>query len=511
MGVNMKKIIILIKNVALVYVFILFLFIEVSEIVAQTDECATCPKVLLTHSGKTGLKGEYFNNKNLVGEPFYTRIDTQINFNWQNSSPIPGVINEDKFSVRWTGQLKTPGTDKYEIGLMADNGFRLYLNNELIIDAWENHQAGSSLGTPIQLEKDKSYDLKIEYFENIGTSSVIFSLKKYNPKPEISSAYYKTDVKKLISIHDEADIAKVKNDLIQFIFGEEGLQYDKMPTEIEESFDDPRYNDIESLQTITKLVVKMDFGLDSKIYHFNPKSKKNRIVLYHQGHRGDFIKGKSVIKKFLENDYSVLAFSMPLTGMNSTPLVNLSKFGFLKLTEHDHIKFLNPTSGHPIKYFIEPIVVAINYLKQNFKYEDITMVGLSGGGWTTTLAAAVDSRIKNSFPVAGSYPIYLRSESKRDWGDWEQNIPELLRKSNYLEMYILGSYGEGRKQVQIINKYDACCFAGTKWKTYYSEVSDRVKNLNKGDWDLWLDDTHKEHKVSEYILQDILGEIEYEK
>ena len=75
-------------------------------------------------------------------------------------------------------------------------------------------------------------------------------------------------------------------------------------------------------------------------------------------------------------------------------------------------------------------------------------------------------------------------------------------------MYILGSYGEGRKQVQIVNKFDACCFAGTKWKTYYSEVSDRVKNLNKGAWDLWLDDAHKEHKVSEYILQNILSEIE---
>lgn len=474
----------------------------------STDECPTCPKIFFTHSKKGGLEAEYFNNKNLKGEPALKRIDKQINFNWQFNSPVEGIINEDKFSVRWTGQLKAPGSGKYEIGLKADNGFRLFLNKRMIIDAWDSHQAGSFKGKIIELEKDKFYDIKIEYFENVGTSSIIFSLEKYEIKPEIAPVYYETDVKNLISIHNEADVAKVKNDLIQFIFGKDGLQYKKMPTEIEENFEDPRYKDIKSLQSITKIVVKMDFGLDSKIYHFNPKSKKNKVVLYHQGHGGDFIIAKSTIKEFLDNGYSVLAFSMPLKGMNSKPRVKLSRIGLLKLTEHNHIKFLNPSVGHPVKYFIEPIVVAINYLKENFKYEDITMVGLSGGGWATTLAAAVDSRIKNSFPVAGSYPIYLRSESGRDWGDWEQTIPELLRKSNYLEMYILGSYGKGREQVQVINKYDACCFAGTKWKTYYSEVSDRVKKLNNGDWDLWLDDTHKEHKVSEYILQNILGEIE---
>ena len=135
------------------------------------------------------------------------------------------------------------------------------------------------------------------------------------------------------------------------------------------------------------------------------------------------------------------------------------------------------------------------------------MIGISGGGWTTTLVSALDNRIKYSFPVAGTSPIYLRSE--RDWGDWEQTIPELLHNSNYLEMYILGAYGKGRKQIQIINKYDACCFAGTKWKTYYSEVSNRVKDLNNGNWDLWLDETHKGHKISEYILEKILNEMKH--
>lgn len=75
------------------------------------------------------------------------------------------------------------------------------------------------------------------------------------------------------------------------------------------------------------------------------------------------------------------------------------------------------------------------------------MMGLSGGGWTTVLYAALDPRIMRSYPVAGSWPIYLRFASPRDWGDYEETIPELYKTVNYLEMYILGSYGEGRKQL----------------------------------------------------------------
>ena len=106
----------------------------------------------------------------------------------------------------------------------------------------------------------------------------------------------------------------------------------------------------------------------------------------------------------------------------------------------------------------------------------------------------------------GFLQAYLRNIFT-DWGDWEQTIPELLHIANYLELYVLGAIGEGRGQVQVINKYDDCCFAGTKWKTYYTELSERVKSLS-GYWDLWLDDTHKEHKISEYIMQKILRELE---
>ncbi|MEN8194429.1 MAG: PA14 domain-containing protein, partial [Bacteroidota bacterium] len=411
-------------------------------------------------------------------------------------------------SARWSGQLKAPGSGEYEIGMKSDNGFRLFLNNKLVIDAWSSHEAGSYKGKVVRLNEDELYDIKIEFFENVGTCSIVFSLEKYEVKPEIPPVYFETDMNKLISIQSENDALQLRNNLIEFVFGNNELPLDKLPYKVEEDYSDPEYNDIKSLKVINKITVKMDYELESVIYHFNPESKKNKVVLYHQGHRGDFINGKSVIKGFLDNGYSVVAFSMPLIGMNNKPYVTIPKLGKIHLTQHEHFKFLEPQNGHSVKYFIEPVFTTINYLENKYNYDYVIMTGISGGGWTTTMAAAIDTRIKISFPVAGSYPIYLRSGSDRDSGDWEQSIPDLLQTANYLELYILGAYGDHRKQVQVVNKYDACCFSGTKWKTYYPEVFSRVKKLNKGTWDLWLDDTHKEHKISEYILQNILSELE---
>jgi hypothetical protein len=134
------------------------------------------------------------------------------------------------------------------------------------------------------------------------------------------------------------------------------------------------------------------------------------------------------------------------------------------------------------------------------------MMGISGGGWTTTLMAAVDSRIRISFPVAGSYPIYLRSN--RGWGDWEHSIPELYKTVNYLEMYILGAYGNQRMQLQIINQFDSCCIAGIKSETYKDIVIRRIKLLGSGHWDLFVDDSHTEHIISDLATQRIIAELD---
>ena len=327
---------------------------------------------------------------------------------------------------------------------------------------------------------------------------------------EVSQEYNETDIAILISIHQVQDISARRSELISYLWGEEVLP-SSLPTVIEKQFTDKRYADIASLHHIEKLVISMEFGLDSLVYHFMPKKPNNKVVLYHQGHHGDFFKSKEQIKQLLDNGYSVIAFAMPLLGLNNQPSIWLPRNGQLKLSTHEQMQYLLPERGHPIKYFIEPVVVTLNYLKTSYDYSSISMVGISGGGWTTTIVAAIDTRIEKSFPVAGSYPIYLRSNSPRDWGDYEQVEPGLYSTVNYLELYVLAAFGANRKQLQIINKYDPCCFAGTKWKTYKDTVSSRVQKIGAGEFDLFLDESHMEHQISDVGMTRIIGELDATK
>lgn len=328
---------------------------------------------------------------------------------------------------------------------------------------------------------------------------------KFKPFVENKDKIYgETNVQELISIKRSSDVAEYRKKTIEFLWGQPRIPT-SLPSSVVNNYEDNRYSDIASLDRIDKLTITMEFGLESNIYHFIPKEPNNKVVLYHQGHGGDFYNGKEQIEQFIQNGYTVVGLSMPLLGLNNQPEISSVKFGKLKLSTHEHIKLLSPERGHPIKYFIEPVVIVLNYLKNEYDYSSVSMVGISGGGWTATIAAAVDTRIKNSFHVAGSYPIYLRSN--RDWGDYEQTVPELYNLVNYLDLYVLGSYGNNRKQLQIINMYDACCFAGTKWKTYKNIVQAHVSKLGSGQFDLFLDDSHHEHLISDNALDQIMDEL----
>jgi hypothetical protein len=328
----------------------------------------------------------------------------------------------------------------------------------------------------------------------------VFSLAAEDPSifEQIDPIYYKTDVNELIEIDGPEDIAAKRKALIGYVWGDEGFPRDRMPADVEHKIQDDRYAELfkHNLKQIDKITVRMTHGFDSVAYHFVPKTGNKHLALYHQGHRGDFVLGIDTICAFLEKGYSVMAFSMPLRGMNNKPIVKLKRFGRFSVTTHEHLKLLE----RPMRFFLEPMAVCLNYAVR-FKYDRTVMIGISGGGWTTTLYAAVDARVSSSYPVAGSLPIYLRSQSKRDWGDYEQTLPQLYRIANYLELYIMGAHGTGRKQMQILNKYDSCCFAGIKYRTYERTIKQVVADLGPGRFDIFLDESHKEHKISDEALK----------
>ena len=97
-------------------------------------------------------------------------------------------------------------------------------------------------------------------------------------------------------------------------------------------------------------------------------------------------------------------------------------------------------------------------------------------------------------------PFYLRVDV-RDIGDYEQTNIDLYRIANYLELYILAGYGDDRKHVQIFNKNDPCCYSGIGYESYEFFIKDKLAKLGKGNFQILVDDTHSEHKISNTMLE----------
>jgi len=140
----------------------------------KTEEWKTVPTVnlscLINGKNENGLKGDYFNNVTLEGVPALSRIDKTVDFHWTLFSPDPAIDN-GFYSVRWSGKLKSPRTGRFKIGLDGNDGFRLYLNNKLIVDNWTKQTYATQLAD-FNFEKDKEFDIRIEFFEPVGNAHV---------------------------------------------------------------------------------------------------------------------------------------------------------------------------------------------------------------------------------------------------------------------------------------------------------------------------------------------------
>jgi hypothetical protein len=321
--------------------------------------------------------------------------------------------------------------------------------------------------------------------------------------------YPEVDVSSLIHIQNENDLINARMSVIHYIWKEDGFPFNKMPSKIEPNISDEKFSNMNNLEKIDKITILMDYGIDSKAYLFVASKSNDKLVIYHQGHDGDFVLGKNTIQYFLEHGYSVLAFSMPLMGQNNNPTINLPNFGMLKMTSHDDLKFLESENLSPIKFFVEPITVALNYVQKEYAFSTYYMVGISGGGWTTVLYSAIDSQISKNYPVSGSVPMYLRFNNLKNMGDYEQMLPSFYQKANYLDLYVMGSYGNDRGQLQIFNKYDPCCFSGTGFSTYENYIKETISNLGKGTFEIFLDENNLKHSISKETLEIILKDMEF--
>jgi len=123
--------------------------------------------------GKHGLKGEYFDNPELSGQPVLVRLDRSVDFDWGLSSPDSRVMSEN-FSVRWTGKLLPPESGIYHIYVMSLGGYRLWLDGELVLDFWDAIST-SVKEISVKLEAGRKYELKLEYCRRMAYASIRLS------------------------------------------------------------------------------------------------------------------------------------------------------------------------------------------------------------------------------------------------------------------------------------------------------------------------------------------------
>jgi len=145
-------------------------------------------KFLFTPDGsQNGLKGEYFNNRNVEGTPALTRIDSQLEFDWP-WSPGDGVTDDD-FSIRWTGYIQSEKSFDGWLGLSSDDGIRMWIDDQLVIDNWSKG-ATSMVTTPKNIEAGKKYKVRIEMWEGGwgARAHLRWNLEKVNFQPAIDIA-----------------------------------------------------------------------------------------------------------------------------------------------------------------------------------------------------------------------------------------------------------------------------------------------------------------------------------
>lgn len=294
------------------------------------------------------------------------------------------------------------------------------------------------------------------------------------------------DLAAIINVRSVGDIRATRQRLIDLLWC--GALPAKLPTV------DTIAHSTEHAARVERVEVMMDFGLRSVGRIYTPYDRNNRLVIYHHGHAQPVGTSPALIDSFLVAGFDVAEFAMPGVGENIAVWADDPDYGRVYIREHSSFALLKPPCGHPLRYFLEPVVVLLNHADG---YEDIATVGLSGGGWTTTLVAAIDTRIDRSFPVAGSLPMYLRQGNP---GDWEQTTPEVYRIAEYMELYIMAT-DQGRRQLQILNRFDPCCFRGQLGESYAATVA----GLAEGGWALWVDDSHKQHAVSSAAVGRILA------
>jgi glucose/arabinose dehydrogenase len=118
-----------------------------------------------------GLSGRYYNqaNRQFPSNPSRQTVDAKIDFDWGGGSPHSSIGN-DNFTIRWSGNIEPFFSEEYTFFTTTDDGVRLWIDNQLVIDKWVPQPATEWSGK-INLQAHKQYRITLEFFEDGGDAA----------------------------------------------------------------------------------------------------------------------------------------------------------------------------------------------------------------------------------------------------------------------------------------------------------------------------------------------------
>jgi PKD repeat protein len=130
-------------------------------------------------------KAEYFNGTGLQGSPLLVRNEPSINYNWTNLSPAPGTVPTENFSVRWMRRVSFDSGD-YVFRIRADDGMRVWVDNNLIFDRWQDGDSGWQEQT--RNIPGGVRDIRVEYYQRTGQAFITTNWQRVDhpDKPPIA-------------------------------------------------------------------------------------------------------------------------------------------------------------------------------------------------------------------------------------------------------------------------------------------------------------------------------------
>ena len=135
----------------------------------------------------TDWKGEYWSNRTLEGIPALVRNDVRLDFNWGTDAPYPG-LSADNFSARWTRAM-TFDAGTYRFRLTVDDGARLWINNQLVIDEWRDGAERERVAD-VALAAG-THNLRVDYYEGAGNARIRLTWEKVPPTfPDWKGEYW---------------------------------------------------------------------------------------------------------------------------------------------------------------------------------------------------------------------------------------------------------------------------------------------------------------------------------